>query len=135
MFVGYSIELIDHLRGKLGSIVCDYIFLNTEPSNKFFLAENFHPLSCDCRHWFCFDPFGEVVHRYNEELDLADCWWERAEDVNSPDGKRPCEGDGLQVGGPCSRDPRVLFAVIALLHVLKGVLSDCWPAVTCFDDF
>jgi hypothetical protein len=74
------------------------------------------------------DPFGELVDCYQEGCEAPGRFLQRYDEVQSPHGERPCDGDGLQSMGRKMRPTGIELATLASLHDLSGI-GNCYGPV------
>ena len=117
---------LEQPAGELRAIVGDDAVGYAEAANQ--TLDEFHRRSCrDVPDWFHFRRLGELVDGDVEVAVAPDSSWERSQDVESQDRKRPGEGDGLEsLGGPVHL-LRMELTGLAGLDELGGILEGGRP--------
>jgi len=83
------VEFGEALVNELFAVVRDYGVGYPVSANDVSPKESLDLFGCNVCEWFSFNPLGEIIHRYQEKLDLPFSRGEGSYYVHSPFGKWP----------------------------------------------
>ena len=113
-------ERQEFLACELGAVVGNDRFRDPEPEDNVSKEQN-GLLGSNLADGSSLDSLEEFVN-YNQQVGEAPgCLLQRADEVQPPHGKRPCDGDGLQSMGQEMRFWSVELATLAGPHDVGGV--------------
>jgi len=128
-YVEAVVECQEFLARELGAVVGDDRVRDPEPEDDVGKEQN-GLLGFNLADGASLDPLGEFVDCHQQVGEAPGRLLQRTEEVQSPHGKRPCDGDGLQ-----SMEWEVCFssvelATLASPHDINGVGDRGGPVKT-----
>ena len=92
-------ELFEPLVIELGAVVRDDGSREAITAYDGFPDKRFRLGHCDVGDGLSFDPFGEIIHGYEEKLSLQGRLWERSQNVYSSLLEGPWQNEGGELCG------------------------------------
>ena len=113
-------ERQEPLACELGAVVGDDRVRDPEPEDDVSKEQN-SLLGFNLADGSSLDPLGEFVDCHQQVAEAPGRLLQRADEVQSPHGKRPHDGDGLQSMGREVRLPSVELATLAVSYDVGGI--------------
>jgi hypothetical protein len=130
----YVIVITEVLPGELG-VVVDDDRVGDPKVEDYVLDKAYRLFGANFGHETSLKSLSELVDRDKQVGEAPRRFFEWSQEVRAPQGKGPCNGDGLELLGWCVDLPRKVFTPFARPHKMNCVIEDRRPTKTLPEGF